>query len=153
MQKSPKTSRMQDSYILGKSLQARVHDTLCRHGEGEACAAITCHGQRKEHRHARTVWAHLRGVLIRHEGASGFWSLYQLAIQLAHVDCALLGACSFKTSSIQNAITSCRSISHSLILLSFFLILGGACQYACNLLLQPLRQTPALQVTPGLLNR
>ncbi len=37
MQKSPKTTRMQ-RLLLGKLLQAPVHDTLRRHGEGGACA-------------------------------------------------------------------------------------------------------------------
>ena len=31
---------------------------------GGACAAITCHGQREEHRHARTTVSHHVGALI-----------------------------------------------------------------------------------------
>ena len=77
--------------LLGRLLQASVHDTLCRCSEGGDCTAITCHGQMEDHRHARTVWVHTE-VFTRSpwfEGYSTMWCGFVYGTDPATPDCTV----------------------------------------------------------------
>ncbi len=71
MQKSPKTPRMQNPYCVNYDRLVSMTRFAATVRAGGACAAITCHGQREDHRHARTTWVHLGAYLPHHPGHVG----------------------------------------------------------------------------------
>ncbi len=57
MQKSPKTSRMQNSYWVNYDrLVSMTRFAATVRAAGPAQQSLATHGQREDHRHARTTW-------------------------------------------------------------------------------------------------